>query len=208
MTATLDPDTRSALEAGVMELEGVLHAAVDSRTGELWVVRDPAYEIGPIELALRARIATLGHDPARVAIRLTLPTVSGPRRRVRFVNVERQEDQGRISITVSLEWNDDVVSGQASGEKGEAIELKTTAHAALEAIQKLSPQEIGARIIGIKRIHAFDSDLIVASLLRGNDSKQRLVGAVVVPEDPNAAAAMAVLNALNRTLGNFLHTAD
>ena len=208
MTATLDPDTRSALEAGVMELEGVLHAAVDSRTGELWVVRDPAYEIGPIELALRARIATLGHDPARVAIRLTLPTVSGPRRRVRFVNVERQEDQGRISITVSLEWNDDIVSGQASGEKGEAIELKTTAHAALEAIQKLSPQEIGARIIGIKRIHAFDSDLIVASLLRGNDSKQRLVGAVVVTEDPNAAAAMAVLNALNRTLGNFLHTAD
>lgn len=208
MTATLDPDIRSALESGVRELEGVLHAAVDSRTGELWVVRDPAYEIGPIELALRARIASLGHDPARVAIRLTLPTVSGPRRRVRFVEVERHEDQGKVSITVSLEWNDHVVSGEASGEKGEAIELKTTAQAALQAIQQLTPEEIGARIIGIKLIHAFDSDLIVASLLRGNDGKQRLVGAVVVTSDPNAAAAMAVLNALNRTLGNFLHAPD
>lgn len=208
MTATHDPDTRSALEAGVMELEGVLHAAIDSRTGELWVVRDPGYEIGPIELALRARIASLGHDPARVAIRLTLPTVSGPRRRVRFVKVERQDEQGRVTVTVHLEWNDEIVSGTASGEKGQAIELKTTAQAALEAIQKLSPQEIGVRIIGIKLIHAFDSDLIVASLLRGDDAKQRLVGAVVVNEDTNAAAAVAVLSALNRTLGNFLQNAD
>lgn len=208
MAATLDPDTRSILETGVMECDGVLHAAVDSRTGELWVVRDPGYEVGPIELAIRSRIASLGQDPAAITIRLTLPAASGPRRRVRFVGVERKDEHGRVSVTVQLEWNDEVVSGTAVGEKGPALELKTTAQAALVALQKLSPQELDVRIIGIKAIHAFDSDLMVASLLRSNDARQRLVGAVVVTEDPHAAAAMAVLSALNRTLGNFLQNSD
>lgn len=209
MAATLDPDMRSALESGVMELPGVLHAALDNRTGELWVARDPSYEVGPIELAVRARIASLGHDPSSVAVRLTLPAASGPRRRVRFLGVQRQEEFGRVTVTVTLEWNDATVSASASGEKGPAIELKTTAQAALEALQKLSPQPLEVRIIGIKPIHAFDSDLMVASLFRGAaGAHHRLVGAVVVADDPNAAAAMAVLNALNRTLGNFLHNTD
>ena len=208
MAVIQDPETRSALEHGVMECDGVLHAAVDPRTGEIWVVRDPGYEVGPIELAIRSRIAALGHDPAGVAVRLTLPVASGPRRRVRLVGVQRQDDHGRTSITVQLEWNDQVVSANAVGEKGPALELKTTAHAAVIALQKLSPQELDVRIIGIKVIHAFDSDLMVASLIRQSDARQRLVGAVVVDDDPLAAAAMAVLSALNRTLGNFLHNND
>ncbi|HUG41243.1 MAG TPA: hypothetical protein VMM12_12205 [Longimicrobiales bacterium] len=208
MAATLDPETRSTLEASVVELDGILHAAVDFRTGELWVVRDPAYEVGPVELAVRARIASLGHDPAQIAVRLTLPAASGPRRRVRFVSAERRDEQGRVTVVVTLEWNDRHYSASATGEKGPAIELKTTAQAALDALQKLSPQALECRIIGIKPIHAFDSVLMVASLFRGNGAPQRLVGAVVVSGDPNAAAAMAVLNALNRTLGNFLHSSD
>ena len=109
----------------------------------------------------------------------------------------------------NADWHGlEILSTAAGGEKGPAIELRTTAHAALQAIQKLSPQELNARIIGIKAIHAFDSDLMVASILRGESAQHRLVGAVVVEDDPNAAAAMAVLSALNRTLGNFLQNAD
>lgn len=208
MAATIDPETRSSLEAGVMDLEGVLHAAFDPRTDELWVVRDPGYQVGPIELSIRARIDSLGHDGAAVAIRLTLPAAAGPRRRVRFVGVDRAEANGRVGLTVHLEWNDVTVSGSATGEKGPAIELRTTAMAALQAIQQLSPQELHTRIIGIKPIHAFDSDLMVASLFRGEDAQHRLVGAVVVEDDANAAAALAVLSALNRTLGNFLQNTD
>ena len=208
MAATIDPEIRTSLEAGVMELEGVLHAAFDPRSDELWVVRDPGYDAGPIELAIRARLVSLGAQSSAIAIRLTLPAAAGPRRRVRFVGVDREEQNGRVAITVHLEWNDVTVSAQTTGEKGPAIELRTTAHAALEAIQKLSPQPLNARIIGIKPIHAFDSDLMVASLLRGDGAQHRLVGAVVVDQDSNAAAAMAVLHALNRTLGNFLQNAD
>lgn len=207
--ASLDSETRGAIEERLSALEGVLHAAVNSRSAEIWIARDPAYQEGPIELSVRTALASLGHDPSIFAVHVTLPVPAGPRRRVRFVSVAREEDSGRVSVTVTLEWNDRLHEGRASGDKGHALELKTTAQAALEALRTLSPQELDLRVIGVKPIHAFDSDLVVASLLRTTDSApQRLVGAVVAGDDLLAAAALAVLSAVNRTLGNFLHTPD
>jgi hypothetical protein len=208
MAPMLDADARHAVEDRLMELDGVLHVSMDTRSDDLWVVRDPSYEHGPVELAVRNRLAAMGQDPARLTVHITLPAFSGPRRRVRFVRVERVVEHGLVSVVVHLEWDDVVYTGTATGERGPALELKTTAQAAIEALERLSKQELSVRIIGVKSIHAFDSDLMVASLLRVNGIRQRLVGAVVVKDDPLAAAALAVLSALNRTLGNFLHTTD
>lgn len=206
---TLDADTRQRLETSLMELDGVLHAALDARTGNaVWIVRDPDYDQGPIELAVRNRLASLGRDPAGLDVRVIVPAASGPRRRVRFKGVDRVEESGRVTIQVSLEWDGEVYSGEASGERGPAIELKTTARAALRALESLSGEALDLRIIGVKPIHAFDSDLMVASLYRSAGVEHRLVGTVVVNDDPLAAAAVAVLSAMNRTLGNFLHTTD
>lgn len=208
MALSLDADARRDLEERIMQLDGVLHAAVDSRSDALWVVREPSSEHGPVEIAVRNRLAYLGHDPAALAVNITLPALAGPRRRVRFVQAERTEVYGNVSVTVHLEWNDVVHAGSATGEKGLALELKTTAQAAINALEALSGQDLRLRIIGVKVIHAFDSDLVVASLLRVNGVHQRLVGAVVVNDSPIDAAALAVLSALNRLLGNFLHTSD
>ena len=209
MALTLDADKRAQLGQELMALDGVLHAAIDPRSGtDVWVVRDPGYERGPIELAVRNRLATLGHDPSGLSVRVTLPSATGPRRRVMFESVERVETGRTVTIRVTLEWGGTRSTGEASGERGPAIELKTTARAAVAALEELSGQSLDVRIIGVKPIHAFDSDLMVASLSRSTGIEQRLVGAVVVSEDPLAAAAVAVLSALNRTLGNFLHTSD
>lgn len=209
MAGRLDTEIRERLETELMALDGVLHAAIDPRSGtDVWVVRDPAYQESPIEVAVRNRLARLGHDPGRLDVRITLPVQSGPRRRVRFEGVERAEDAGRVTITVSLEWAGEVHTGEASGERGPALELKTTARAAIRALESLSGEDLNLRTIGVKPIHAFDSDLMVASLYRSAGSEQRLVGAVVVSDDPLAAAALAVLSAMNRILGNFLHTSD
>lgn len=209
MALTLDADARDELELELTAIDGVLHAAIDAGSGtEVWVVRDPSHDQGPVELAVRNRLATLGYDPSGLSVRVALPTSSGPRRRVMFESVERVETAGRVTITVTLEWDDIRYTGEATGERGPAIELKTTARAAIAALEELSGQSLDLRIIGVKAIHAFDSDLMVASLYRSAGSEQRLVGAVVVSDDPLSAAAVAVLSALNRTLGNFLHTSD
>ncbi len=68
--------------------------------------------------------------------------------------------------------------------------------------------KLDVRVIGVKPIHAFDSDLMVVSLMRNDGAPQQLVGAVVAGDDPHASVALAVLSALNRLLGNILRTTD
>lgn len=208
MVAALDADARANLQQRILELEGVMHAGMDAEGSVLWIVRDPAYDHGPIELAVRNRIASLGLHLPHLKLRVALPTVAAPRRRVRFESVERVEEHGRVTITVAIEWGDAVHTGSATADKGPAIELKTTARAAINALESLTGQALELRIIGLKPIHAFDTDLMVASLIRPGAGQQRLVGAVVVSAGPLEAAAVAVLSALNRTLGNFLETPD
>ncbi len=208
MTPSLDADTRISIEDRLMELDGVLHASIDPRSGDIWIVRDLHHEPGPVELAVRNRCASLGHELGHAALRITLPTASEPRRRVRFVDAVREEGQGGVTVTVNIEWNGVVHAGSVTGEKGHAVELKTTALAALDALQKIIHEDLAIRVIGIKQVHAFDSDLMVASMLRVDGVQQRLVGAVIVAGDPISSAALAVLSGLNRTLGNFLHTSD
>jgi hypothetical protein len=122
--------------------------------------------------------------------------------------VQREEDTRRVSFSTRLEWKGEVYTGTATSEKGPGLELRTAALATLDAIEKVCGEPLGLRIIGVKQIHAFDSDLVVASLLRDAGVHQRLVGAIIVTDDPLSATAVAVLSALNRTLGNFIHTPD
>lgn len=206
----LDAAQRREIEADIEGIEGVLHVSVDGDTGEIWVVREANAEPVPLELAVRSRLSELGHASEGVRLNLAVPLESEPRRRVRFLDVERiQEDSGQVTVRVSLEWNAAAVGAEAIGEKGTAIELKTTGVAAVRALEKLAGAELGLRLIGIKQIHAFDTEIMVASLLRSGDVQpKKLVGAAVVERTPLRAAAIAVLDALNRTLGNFLATVD
>lgn len=208
--AGLDADQRQEIESEIRALAGVLHVSIEADGGTVWVVREPGAEPVPLELAVRTRLTELGHAAEGVRLSLAVPLEAEPRRRVRFLDAERtQEESGQVSVRVRLEWNDTEVSADASGEKGAAIELKTTGVAAVRALETLAGAELGLRIIGVKQIHAFDTEVTVASLLRRGDVQpKKLVGAAVVEENPLKAAAIAVLDALNRTLGNFLATDD
>lgn len=127
------------------------------------------------------------------------------RQRVRFMELERsmQADQ-QIAYTVTLEWAGTEYTGSAAGEKGDAVELRTSASAALTAIAALVPHDVKVRLAGVKLVRAFDAELCVVSLYRPDDQPHNLVGAVVAGDDPRRAAAIAVLSALNRLLGNYL----
>jgi hypothetical protein len=127
------------------------------------------------------------------------------RQRVRFMELKRavQQDQ-QIAYTVRLEWAGNEYTGTASGEKGEAVELRTISSASLAAIAALVPHDVKVRLAGVKMVRAFDAEMVVVSLYRPDDEPHNLVGAVVSGDDPRRAAATAVLNALNRLLGNYL----
>jgi hypothetical protein len=208
MPPTIDADARLALEDRLNRLAGVVHASVNPLSGDVWVVHEPESAPGPVEVAVRNLLVDAGRPFSDASVRLAVAAPAEPRRRVRFVDVARAEDSEGVTISVRLEWNDVVHTGSARGERGSAVELKTTAQAALDALETVSGQALALRIIGVKQIHAFDSTLMVVSMIRGGDRLQRLVGAVIVDDQPMRSAALAVLSGLNRFLGNFLHTSD
>jgi hypothetical protein len=208
MAAPFDPERRDALIQAVSALDGVRHVGLDPRAGELWVACEPDRDRGPLEVAVRNALAAFGAGADTLDIRLSTGPTEAPRRRVRFLSVERSEERLQTRIAVELEWHDSIHRGSATCEKAPAIELNTTAAAVVDALERLTDVELGLRVVGVKRFRAFDSELMVASLSRDDGARQHLVGAVVVSADPFEAAALATLSALNRTLGNFLHTTD
>jgi hypothetical protein len=68
----------------------------------------------------------------------------------------------------------------------------------------MTGQTLSVRLVGVKQVRAFDAELTVVSLYRVGAPAQKLLGSVLTGTDPHRAAAIAVLNALNRTLGNLL----
>ncbi len=132
-----------------------------------------------------------------------------PQKRVRLMSVVRTaEGDGRVRVRVELEWRGETYRGEAVDESGYVIELRTAAVAALEAVGGTA-EGLNARVVGAKEVRAFDHSLIVVAVSaeteRGGTS---LVGAVLRGSDPTRAAAMALLQSLNRMLGNYLRVSE
>lgn len=206
--ANLSVEQRQELTRALESLPAVVFLDLDVENRRIWVIQDPQVDPAVMEEDIRACCNEHGHEVGDFTVRCALP-IGAHRRRVRLADVIREpQAAGRIQVTVTLEWRGETHVGEETGDKGAALELKTTAAATLRAVAKVISEELDVRLIGVKPVHAFDADLMVVSLLRGGDSPQRLVGTVVVHDSPVRAVALAVLNALNRLLGNFLYTTD
>ncbi len=58
-----------------------------------------------------------------------------------------------------------------------------------------------------QKVRAFDATVVIVSLsARAPEEATRLVGSCLTEKDPPRGAALAVLNATNRLLGNYLAT--
>ena len=60
-------------------------------------------------------------------------------------------------------------------------------------------------LLGVKAVRAFDATVVIVSLaVHGEGSGHRVVGSYLTESDAPRGAALAVLNATNRILGNRL----
>lgn len=134
---------------------------------------------------------------------------ASPQQRVRLMSVVRTpERDGRVRVRVELEWRGETYQGEAIDESGYVIELRTAAIAALDAVGKTA-QDLRARVVGAKEVRAFDHSLIVVAVAADTEhGGTSLVGAVLRGSDPPRAAAMALLQSLNRVLGNYLRVSE
>lgn len=202
-TVSVDANTAQVLRDKLEALDGVERVAVDESTATIWVHCSPDAMATELRAAVFDLIKSSGVDvdPANV----NLVTDLAARRRVKFASAERiVEHDHRVRIRVTLEWDGQTFVGETIGENGDLIELRTSAASALIALEKVLGEQLGIKLAGVKQVKAFDAELMVVALYRTGGAPQRLVGSVSAGNDPRRAAAVAVLNALNRILGNYL----
>jgi hypothetical protein len=196
-----DAELRERLRAELEALEGVHRAVIDPDPLRVYVVCERTD--GPVEMLVRGILARAGIYPGDADVHLAYLPVPEPRRRVRFVAARLATPRiGRARAEVELEWAGQTYREEVEGETGNAMELRHAAQATLGALAGILNGRMHFSLVGIKSFRAFDTDVVVV-LLRTEDATP-LIGAAPATGNPHRSAALAVLNATNRILGNYL----
>jgi hypothetical protein len=108
---------------------------------------------------------------------------------------------------VGLDWDGELHVGKSKGQSSPLGDFRVAAEAALHALQDFAKDALRFELLGVKHVRAFDSNLLIVSVsVREGEDVTRLVGCYLAETDPRRGAAMAVLNATNRILGNYIAT--
>lgn len=129
--------------------------------------------------------------------------------RLRFKDFEFQRlASGRCRAKVVLAWGDGrQFTGESEGVISQAGELRCCAHATVRALERVVQPQLGFELLGVKAVRAFDATVVIVSLSARQEARaSRLVGAYLAETDAPRGAALAVLNATNRILGNVFAT--
>jgi hypothetical protein len=106
---------------------------------------------------------------------------------------------------VVLSWQDATeFDGESEGLASQAGELRCAAEACVIALTKAVQDAVRFELLGVKAVRAFDANVVIVSLaIPEQNQTHRLVGCYLTEDqDPTKGAALAVLNATNRILGN------
>ncbi|HEX8243002.1 MAG TPA: hypothetical protein VF541_05895 [Longimicrobium sp.] len=202
MPTALDSTALDRVRAALEEIEGVRRAVIDGPPYQVYVIADPSQV--PAEMLVHSVLARHGMSAGEARVQVCHAHAPEPRRRVRFVSVSVETPRiGRVAARAELEWAGRTHVGQHEGESTFAAELRAAALATLAALDEVMGGRVQFRLVGIKPVRAFDADVVVA-LVRSEADGKSLIGAALAPDDPYRAAAVAVLNATNRILGNYL----
>jgi hypothetical protein len=114
---------------------------------------------------------------------------------------------GRCRAKVILTWSDGRrFEGSSDGVSSQTGELRCCAVAAVNALEQAVQPRLTFELLGVKTVRAFDATVVIVSLSSRGEQTLRLVGSCLTETDPPRGAALAVLNATNRLLGNYLAT--
>ena len=195
-----DAGTAQVLRTELEALAGIERVIVEESA--IWLQCDPESEVSDLRPRVQEALKNAGVDVEKFELHFLTDLTS---RRIKFSKIERiVERSGNVKLRVSLEWNGEIKVGEASGESGDLLEQRTAATASLNALEAVVGESLGIKLVGVKHVRAFDEELMVVALYRPGPPAQRLVGSVSIDSDPRRAAAVAVLNGLNRILGTFL----
>lgn len=191
------------LEARLLELDGVRSVDLGGYPATL-VVRCEAEGASALAAqAVREVVQRESGSEPEVKIEITGPS---PRtKRARFESIEVSYPQpGTVKAVAKLGWQREIFTGEAEGEASAAGELRACASATARAIEQFAGGSVSFTLVGAKEVHVFDHDLVAVLLHAVELPEHRLIGTSIISVDRKRAAALAVLNATNRAVGNFV----
>lgn len=141
-----------------------------------------------------------GASPVRVA------TAVYKQERLRFSEFSfERTPAGRVTCQVTLQFSDEMISGQVAGQASPAGDTRLGAEAAIRALEAFTDKAIRFELIGVKVVRAFDANVVITSLIQhGDDGPDRLLGCYLADGDLVRGAALSVLNATNRVLSTYI----
>ena len=113
---------------------------------------------------------------------------------------------GRCIVQVELEYTGKRFIGRMEGQSSPVGDLRLGAEAAMQAVEAFAQGGLGLELMGVKLVRAFDANVVIVSCTQRTARGTRLVGCYLADRDAVRGAALAVLNATNRVLGNYLST--
>lgn len=129
--------------------------------------------------------------------------VRGERLRFTEFSFERLAN-GRCRALVRYQWGSTHYDGESEGLASEAGQLRCAAQAALSALEEAVGSRVTFDLLGVKAVRAFDSVVVLVSVSAHMEgASHRLVGSFLTEELTPRGAALAVLHATNRVLGNL-----
>ncbi len=96
--------------------------------------------------------------------------------------------------------------GSSEGLGSPTGELRCAAQAAVHALEDAVAGKMDLELLGVKSVRAFDSMVVIVSLACHDAESHRVVGSYLSDGHHPRGAALAVLNATNRMLGNLIFT--
>jgi hypothetical protein len=133
---------------------------------------------------------------------------NAPSERLRFAEFTLDRlPNGRCRARVGLTWKEsEQFTGESEGLGSQAGELRCAAQACVHALGQAVEGGLGFELLGVKAVRAFDATVVIVSLAAHGEGSggHRVVGSYLTESDAARGAALAVLNATNRILGNRL----
>jgi hypothetical protein len=109
-------------------------------------------------------------------------------------------------VKVELEYDSKRFEGRSEGQSSPVGDLRLGAEAAMQAVEAFAQGGLGLELMGVKLVRAFDANVVIVSCTQRTARGARLVGCYLADQDAVRGSALAVLNATNRVLGNYLST--
>ena len=131
------------------------------------------------------------------------------RGRLRFTGFTFERTRaGMCQAECTLTWTDNrSVVGRAVGQSSPLGDYRIAAEAAINAIAGFVVGVLRFELVGVKAIKAFDANVVIVSIHAHKEGDvARLLGCVLAETDPIKGAALSVLNATNRLIGNTIST--